>query len=321
MNRKHIYSVRELSTGVETLRGAKRKTNIKFFVALTLLSILSFLPIAQALGSGSVYGTVRDESGTPIVNVKVVLSFKVNQTSINTTYTDTNGKYLFSNLSADNYTLQLSAIGYQDQTVDVSLGSGEKYELNVTLKKVSAGKQPPSGGGADYTIIGAVIFLFPLLFVLAVGLITFVLYSKLKRDRILSHEVRNRIYTFIKENPGSHYRGMLEALNLKMGVLTHHLHTLEREEFIRSVENGIYRKYYPAGTVIEILPPLSIAQQKILQIIRENPGISQSEIATALSTRRMFVNYHVKRLREYGLITVQVNGRASSCYCREYASS
>lgn len=287
----------------------------KGVAVIIILSVL-LVPLALALpllGSGEIYGTVTDNKSLPLDGVKVSLNFRANQTLANTTYTDASGRYSFKNLSADNYTLKFSLDNYQDKFVNVTLTAGEKHELNVVLQRTSGGgadNAPSPSKGADSTII----ILFPLLFVLAAVVVAVGLYSKLKKDRVLDHKVRERIYTYIRENPGSHYRGMLEALGLKMGVLTHHLRTLEREEFIRSVQNGVYRRYYPSGMNIDIAPPLSETQQRLLQIVRQNPGISQTEIATLVDERRMYVNYHIKRLRDYGLVAVQVDGRVSACY-------
>jgi predicted transcriptional regulator len=59
---------------------------------------------------------------------------------------------------------------------------------------------------------------------------------------------------------------------------------------------------------------LTEPQEAILQMIKHNPGISQSQIAANVGMSRKVVNYHIKILRDAGLIFVDTHGRETECF-------
>jgi predicted transcriptional regulator len=132
--------------------------------------------------------------------------------------------------------------------------------------------------------------------------------------------VRRRIFEYIIENPGMHYRGILNELDLPMGVLSYHLNRLEKAQYIRSRQDGMYRRFYTKGPRTEMRFFLSDIQESILNVIKENQGISQSKIAEKIHVSRKVVNYHVNILDQAGLIFVESHGRESACYSRDIRS-
>ncbi len=115
------------------------------------------------------------------------------------------------------------------------------------------------------------------------------LYVKLKKGKVLDHFVRGQIFGHIQTNPGAHYNEIKEVLGVANGVLAHHLRTLEREEFIKSKKEGKLKRFYPSDMDIEVDKhgiQLSEAQLEIIDAIRQNPGVSQSDIARSLNKDR-----------------------------------
>ena len=55
----------------------------------------------------------------------------------------------------------------------------------------------------------------------------------------------------------------------------------------------------------------------ILEKIRIEPGISQSNIAKSIGESRQLINNYIKVLINEGLITLKKNGRESSCFLVE----
>lgn len=141
------------------------------------------------------------------------------------------------------------------------------------------------------------------------------LYTKLKREKILDHFVRGKIYGYILANPGEHYNAIRAALGLTNGSLAHHLRTLERERFVKSKKFGIYRRFYP----MQMKMPkdefeINEIQKTIMTIIKKHPGISQKEIASDIKLTPPTVNYHIGILLHEGLVHVARNGRRTECY-------
>jgi predicted transcriptional regulator len=150
--------------------------------------------------------------------------------------------------------------------------------------------------------------------ILIIVFLIFLLYTKVRRENVLEHKTRGDIYSYINKNPGVHYRGVKNGLNLETGVLTHHLNILEKLQFIKSTTEGMYRRFYPLNATIDPNIKLTDSQTKILEQIRCTPGISQSEIARTLNQNRKSVHYNVKRLSDEGFIHVEPDGRVSKCF-------
>ncbi|MEM4728188.1 MAG: PQQ-binding-like beta-propeller repeat protein [Thermoplasmata archaeon] len=144
------------------------------------------------------------------------------------------------------------------------------------------------------------------------------LYVRLKKDEVLDNYIRGKIHGYIIANPGDHYNSIRDALELSNGIVAHHLHTLEREGLIHSVRDGMYRRFFPANAK---LPPEDEGhfniQKRILAIIRNNPGISQKEIAQMAGVSSPTVNYHVSVLATARMIRVEKLGRRTRCFVIE----
>jgi DNA-binding MarR family transcriptional regulator len=120
------------------------------------------------------------------------------------------------------------------------------------------------------------------------------LYSRIKRENTLDNYIRGQIHGYVLAKPGCHYNQIKQTLHLNNGTLAYHLRKLEREEFIKSVRDGMYKRFYPVGLKIpkrEI--KLSAMQDHILEIIRHHPGVSQKEVATEVGISAPAVIYHI----------------------------
>jgi len=139
-------------------------------------------------------------------------------------------------------------------------------------------------------------------------------YSRLKRRSILDNLNRKNIFELIKRDPGIHFKKILRELNFKPGALSYHLNVLEKEEYIKSIQDGNYRRFYLFGTKSDFKIMLTSIQLRILSVVDERPGISQTKISDAIGKNRMIVNYHVKILLDAGILSLEKNGRESQCF-------
>jgi DNA-binding transcriptional ArsR family regulator len=149
-------------------------------------------------------------------------------------------------------------------------------------------------------------------------LIAFILplYTKLKRSKLLDHYTRDQIYKYVQTNPGGNYTTIMQKLKLKNGVLAYHLSTLEREEMIKSMRDGIYKRFYPTNVKIPSkgVPDLTWFQLGIFNIIKDKPGITQGEIAKHIGESRQVTNYHIRLMVKAGLLRTEKNGREVKFY-------
>ena len=60
---------------------------------------------------------------------------------------------------------------------------------------------------------------------------------------LLNQTTRMDIYSFIKDNPGIHFRALSDCLNLPIGVLQYHLSLLVDGGLLSTYRDGRYKRY------------------------------------------------------------------------------
>lgn len=182
---------------------------------------------------------------------------------------------------------------------------------------------PARAAGSTVAATFSVWFVFALLFGenWRYGLLKFMvvpLYTKLKRDEVLDNFTRGRLYGMIEDNPGIHYTQLKRKAGLGNSTLAFHLAVLEREEFVRSELDGAFKRFYPRNAQItDEVMDLSVVQQRILHIVRNSPGVTQTEIADAAGVSKRVVNYHIDMMARALLLRVERDGKRTRCYERE----
>jgi len=143
------------------------------------------------------------------------------------------------------------------------------------------------------------------------------LYSKIRKEAVLDQFVRGQVYGYIHANPGDHYSSIRESLKLKNGTLAYHLRTLEREQFIFSRMDGIYRRFYPSGAdpaQVRLYRNIKETPRKFLEMIEKHPGITPKELGEKLGTSHQVASYHVRILARKGKVRLEERGRNTLCY-------
>jgi len=171
-----------------------------------------------------------------------------------------------------------------------------------------------SEGAASLFLFGPLVIL---VVIVVLGLIIFA-YTRIRKEDLLNQENRKRIYEFITDNPGEHFRALQRAVELEVGVLSHHLNVLEKEQLIVSEQDGNNRRFWAAGVKHDHdQVHLSRIQENILKQIGMDPGITQSQIAKKMGVSRKVVFYHVKFLRNAGIVREEKDERKTHYYTKE----
>jgi len=132
-------------------------------------------------------------------------------------------------------------------------------------------------------------------------------------EELMHNETRDRIFECISINPGIHYRGLQNRLLLGNGVLNYHLRLMSGKGLIRSKRERIYRRYYPTvsgkGMTEERL--YTPNQQRIVDLIKDIPGILQRDVSSRLGLSRQLTSYHVNKLCRMGVLKSKKDGNSS----------
>jgi len=179
----------------------------------------------------------------------------------------------------------------------------------IGVAAASAGLLALAAGGLAFTDWGRYRYL---------SLVT-PLYSRIRKDKVLDHGTREALFNYITANPGEHLRQLAVSTSLPTGTLIHHLATLEREEYVKSIRDGVYKRFYPFGSNLDTLSSkLGSPQKKLLAHLKEEAGISPTELAKALGMSRQRIHYHLRNLVGEGLVRLDRDGpRSVKCFIAE----
>ncbi len=143
------------------------------------------------------------------------------------------------------------------------------------------------------------------------------LFTRLRRREVLDHETRGMIRGYVIANPGDHFNSIKASLGLKNGTLAHHINILERENIIKSIKDGKFRRFFPIGMkVTDDAYPTKI-ERLILEIVKETPGITQKDIAKQLGMSQPTASYHLTKLKNSNAIRTEREGISVRHYLEE----
>jgi predicted transcriptional regulator len=134
-------------------------------------------------------------------------------------------------------------------------------------------------------------------------------------------EIQNKLISYINGQPGIRYRELLRLSGLSNGVLTYHITNLEKSRQIiadRNINNKITR-YYSNNIPIEETDIIghirNNAARQIILFILDHDSCTFNEIIEYTKKAPSTISWHLKRLRDSGIISVIYNaGRCQRLY-------
>ncbi len=143
------------------------------------------------------------------------------------------------------------------------------------------------------------------------------LSSAITYDNILANFNRSRIYYLIKENPGVHFNEIINELQLSRGQAQWHLTWLLRFDLIKRKRAKQFLIFYlNDGSLSEGLNSIthtivlkSEIRKQILELIQEEPGITQKKIIMKIQKSQSTITYHLVVLENEEFIEIRRKGR------------
>ncbi len=135
--------------------------------------------------------------------------------------------------------------------------------------------------------------------------------TKLMKNNIIEHPIRNEIYNYIRKNP-SNINDIMKAIRIGSNQALWHLSCLEKFRFTRSkkIENQrIIFDYDSDSDLDELYFYLNqdIVKDIITLLKEEKTSFKISEIATNLKRNYNTVKKYVEILKDLNLITIEKN--------------
>jgi predicted transcriptional regulator len=124
---------------------------------------------------------------------------------------------------------------------------------------------------------------------------------------VLDQPTRQEIYTFIKDNPGVHFRGICNGLELSVGVVQYHLDVLEHTGLIESYGDGQIKRFFQADTFTETeMQLISLVKHQttgqILEILVQSGNVLHRDLALELGVSSQALTWQMNQLKNAGLI-------------------
>src|SRR6188472_2588151 len=130
-------------------------------------------------------------------------------------------------------------------------------------------------------------------------------------EKLEEDNIQTILLKHIDEYPGIRYRELLRLTDLSNGVLTYHLSILERSNQIRvsrRSKNNTTR-YYSMNIASEEFEIIGCIRQetlrRIILFILEPKLCTFNEIVKYINKAPSTISWHLKRLKESGIISVQ----------------
>jgi predicted transcriptional regulator len=131
------------------------------------------------------------------------------------------------------------------------------------------------------------------------------LYMRVRRDKVLENFLRGRIYEYVRQHPGAHFRMIISGVKLSIGAVRYHLEVLERTGMIKSERKLNMKRFYTTevdedeGKRSQPLQRLVLSvlrKQSDLSIFRRHSGLSVDAIADTLNESHQVVMCHLREL-------------------------
>lgn len=133
------------------------------------------------------------------------------------------------------------------------------------------------------------------------------LYARIAPNDLLDNEVRRRVHGHVTEHPGADVKGTAQAVGVSWSTAAYHLARLEREGVLTSRRAGRSKRFFLNGGTITVRADAIGALRNptafaIAELVAQHPGLMQKEIGAALRLPASTVSWHMRRLRELGVV-------------------
>jgi predicted transcriptional regulator len=136
------------------------------------------------------------------------------------------------------------------------------------------------------------------------------------KEGALDHKARKAVYDYIMAHPGVPFGTIQKVFNMNASTLKYHLNFLEKNNQVISKREGRHRIYFCVhGTASKLEPSpaskietLTDVQRYILNVIRNDPGITASKLASITNINQKNLTYNIERLIDQQFIWRIQNG-------------
>lgn len=145
----------------------------------------------------------------------------------------------------------------------------------------------------------------------SIGIFAWLGFRQITRKNSLDHPMRERIVTFIRSHPGSHFGSIMRENAINRGTLAHHLSQLTTLGLVREEPDGSLTRYFVPGSRFVEMELKILAHQdnpvrgRVLAMLEKNQFVSKTKLTRHLSITGPALWYHIQLLTRDGIITAE----------------
>lgn len=137
----------------------------------------------------------------------------------------------------------------------------------------------------------------------------FPLFSRLETGKVLSHPLRGRLFTTVRQRPGVSPQELVTVHGAGWSTVVYHLRVLEQHGLVTGVRDGRHRRFFDStsgrwanGRKTILATLLNPTSARVACLVKNEPGVAQRELAERMELAPSSVNWHVRRLAKVGLV-------------------
>jgi predicted transcriptional regulator len=148
----------------------------------------------------------------------------------------------------------------------------------------------------------------------------FLPFFLIKSKRLLDNRNREKIYDYIDENPGCTVNDISRSQSMNVGSVRYHVQRLEIMSRIIHMKFGKFTRLFRnsgaySDREIVVLSALNIRMNKaIVQVVREQPGLSNKQIAEMLEIKESMAHLYLKHLLKDEIVRYEKEGQHKLYY-------
>ncbi|HEX9816772.1 MAG TPA: winged helix-turn-helix transcriptional regulator, partial [Candidatus Thermoplasmatota archaeon] len=147
-------------------------------------------------------------------------------------------------------------------------------------------------------------------------------YAKLRKSELTNNKFRDDLVSLIRSEPGISPPQLHRAVGGGWSTVVYHLTVLEKNNLVSSLIDGRHKRFFPVGDVDhgkrgQIAALRNPRTKEMLDLIMEEPGVVQKELAQRLHVTVPTAIWHVRRLEQAGLIESQRRDRKVHYYIHD----
>lgn len=128
-------------------------------------------------------------------------------------------------------------------------------------------------------------------------------------------DVRDALLRAVEVFPGVHLRQLAREVGISEQLANYHLNSLAEEKLVRSEQDGVYRRFFPAGRGAyseKDQRTMGLLRQRvpfqIALLLLDRGRATQKELAKELELVKSTISYHAHRLLKEGYLSEDRDG-------------